>query len=150
MKLLHTVKLSVFVYPEEDEQAIRQRLIELVPFNLEEEKIKVEQQTAEGFQEKRIKIFNMMLSKEKHTTGFLNNLLEKLPEEEKRFIHKTAETRVDDEFNIFIRLDKPKLLEKNQYWLTDHGNCYHITMNIACFPRKKEVALEIVKKIFKA
>jgi RNA binding exosome subunit len=42
---------------------------------------------------------------------------------------------------------KQKLLN-NELWITDCGECFHIRISIAAFPKKKEVALEVIKKIF--
>jgi len=72
-----------------------------------------------------------------------------LVNEQRELILRQAETRLDREFNFFIRFDKEKLVNENKYWITDSGNCFHIKMNIACFPRKREQALKIIQNIFK-
>jgi hypothetical protein len=124
-------------------------LLSLVPFKLEEEKIKLNQQTATGFSEKKIKIFEILLEKDRHIGAFLENLISHLSKDTKELILRHAETRLDEECNFFLRFSKEKLLNENELWLTDKGNCFHIKINIAAFPKKKEAALEIIRKVFK-
>ena len=147
MKLAHSIKLSVFCNENEDENKIVEGLKSLILFNLEEEKIKINQENATGFRENRIRIFEIVLEKERHTNNFLKNLLEKLGEEQRLLLLGQAETRLDDELDFFIRFDKQKLIEENKIWITDEGNCYHLRISIAAFPAKKEVALENVKNL---
>ena len=59
MKLVHKAVITVFSREDEDEEIIKQSLISLVPFDIEKEKIKVQQQTAQGFNEKKIRIFKI-------------------------------------------------------------------------------------------
>ena len=79
MKYAHLIKIDVFFKEGDDENIIKEKLLSLIPFeNLEKEKIKIEEKTATGFEHKTIKIFEITLTKEKHTNAFLENLKEKL------------------------------------------------------------------------
>jgi hypothetical protein len=146
MKLANIIKVSVFIKPEEDENSLKLKLLELLPFNLEEEKIVLKKTRATGFGQKEIIIYEVELDKDKHTNLFLKNLKEKLDEQQRIMLIK-QEDRLDERLNFFIRLDKESLLQE-QYQVTDCGECFHIRISIAAFPRKKDVALEVVKKIF--
>jgi hypothetical protein len=146
MKLANIIKVSVFIKPEEDENSLKLKLLELLPFNLEEEKIVLKKTRATGFGQKEIIIYEVELDKDKHTNLFLKNLKEKL-DEQQRIMLIRQEDRLDERLNFFIRLDKESLLQE-QYQVTDCGECFHIRISIAAFPRKKDVALEVVKKIF--
>ena len=147
MKLANIIKVSVFIKPEEDENSLKLKLLELLPFNLEEEKIVLKKTRATGFGQKEIIIYEVELDKDKHTNLFLKNLKEKL-DEQQRIMLIRQEDRLDERLNFFIRLDKESLLQE-QYQVTDCGECFHIRISIAAFPRKKDVALEVVKKIFR-
>jgi len=161
MKLANNIKVTVFIKttdksvesvsqdlqkPEEDENGLKLKLLELLPFNLEEEKIVLKKTRATGFGQKEIIIYEVELDKDKHTNLFLKNLKEKLDEQQRIMLIK-QEDRLDERLNFFIRLDKESLLQE-QYQVTDCGECFHIRISIAAFPRKKDVALEVVKKIF--
>lgn len=147
MKLAHKIKISVFCSPEKDEEKIRNSLISLIPFNLENEKVDLKETKAKGFNEKLIKILEIELEKEKHTAFFLKNLSEMLNEKQKELLIRQIKSRLDDNLHFFIRLDKEKFL-KNELFITDSGNCFHIKISIAAFPAKKEKGIEIVKEIF--
>ncbi len=146
--LAHNICISVFCKPEENIEIITKKLLFLVPFNLKKEKIELKKRTAIGFNEKKIIILVVYLKKESHTNLFLNNLANNLTDEQKSLIIKQAESRLDEELNFFLRLDKSKLINENKLWLTDKGDCYHIRIKIAAFPHKREVALKTIEKIF--
>ncbi len=147
MKLVNSIKMSVFTKEEENEREIEEKLKQLIPLELEKEKIAVTKQTATGFNEKRIRIIEAMLTKDRHINAFLEKLKENLSEKQKELLIRQKESRLDDELNFFIRLDKEKLLN-NEHWVTDSGNCYHIRINIAAFPKRREDALKMIEKIF--
>jgi len=149
MKYFNNIKISVFAKKdEEDHEKIKQKLIELVPFDPEKEKLKVKEQKAEGFNEKIVYIYEIDLAKDRHINAFTEFLLSKLTPEQKELIKRQLESRLDEEFNFFLRLDKEKLLN-NEFWITDSGDCYHIKANIACFPRNREKAAAVLREIFK-
>jgi RNA binding exosome subunit len=80
---------------------------------------------------------------------FLESLLGRLSEGQKKTILQQKESRLDEDLNFFIRFDKEKLLGERKLSLTDKGNCFHLRMRIAAFPAKREKALETIEKIFK-
>lgn len=149
MKFANVIKISVFVKPEENEQEIKEALLKLIPFNLEEEKIVLSRKSATGFTDKKIVIFEIDLTKDKHINKFLESLNENIGKSQKELLLKQMGSRLDDELNFFIRLDKQALMQGN-YLITDSGDCYHIRISVAAFPRKKEVASNIVRQIFKS
>ena len=147
MKLAHNVKITVFCNPEEDKDVIKAGLFSLVPFNLEEEKIELNETNAKSFNERIIKIFEIGFGKEKHTTLFLKYLNDRLNEQQKELLIRQIKSRLDDHLHFFIRLDKENLLNK-KYVITDSGNCFHIKISIAAFPAKKDKGVLVVKEIF--
>ena len=149
MKHAHRVELSVFVHQGEDAEKIKKTLIALVHLDFEKEKLAVKEQKAAGFQKKQILIFSIILSKEKHTNTFLEALLNRLTKEQKEQLSIQKESRLDEELNFFIRLDKLQMLE-GKTEITDSGNCFHIKIHIAAFPAKRQQALEVIDKLLNA
>lgn len=149
MKLCNNIKLSVFCSEEEKEEEIAKALISLIPLNLEDEKLSIKKTTAIGFNEKKIKILEIFLEKDRHTNEFLDFLDQKLSPDQKDILIGQTSSRLDEDLNFFIRFDKAKLINNGTFWLTDSGNCFHLKLSIAAFPKKKEKALEIIRKIFK-
>jgi len=148
MKIANSIKITVFVKEGGSEVKVKQALLGLLPFDLEKEKIEIKQSTATGFNEKKTKIFEILLTKERHTNMFLENLKNNLSKETKELIFRQAESRTDDGCNFFLRFSKDKLINEKKLWLTDQGNCFHIKINIAAFPKKKENALRIINSFF--
>lgn len=143
--LAHRVELSVFVREEElsRKEDIFKALVSLVPFQLEEEKVALESQTAQGFNEKRIVIGKVVLTKARHVRAFMEHLSERLSAAQKALLREQASSRLDKESNFFVRLDREALLE-NKLHLTDSGDCYHLKIGIAAFPSTPEAALAAV------
>jgi len=150
MKYAHFVKAKVFSYEKdnEDERPILDKFLQLFPFNLEDEKISLKKTNAEGFKENKITIFEVDLKKQKHINDFVSNLIKKLDEEQKKLILGQAETRLDENLDFFLRFDKGEYLNNDKLILTDSGNCFHIKISIAAFPKKRNIGLEILKKVF--
>ncbi|MBU1199492.1 MAG: hypothetical protein KKF46_02440 [Nanoarchaeota archaeon] len=146
MKLANNIKVSVFVKPEDDEDKMKKKFISLFPFDLEKEKIVLQQSKATGFNQRKVIILEVDLEKERHTRSFLESFVSKLNDQQKTML-VSQDNRIDDECNFFLRLDKQKLLD-DEFWITDSGECFHVKINIAAFPKKKEKAKDVVKEIF--
>jgi RNA binding exosome subunit len=149
MKLAHNIKLSVFCKSEEDYDTIKSSFVKLFPFKLEEEKLKLEESTATGFNEQKIKIIELNLEKERHTNKFMSFLLKNLSDDQKQLLVRQIDSRLDKDFYFYIRLDKQKLIKENKFWVTDSGDCYHIKISIAAFPSTREKATEVIKEFLK-
>lgn len=148
MKVAHNVKLSVFAHEEDDEKQVERAFLSLLPFDLEQEKLKLRRTTATGFKERKITIIEIILKKEKHTSRFLTFLKNHLSDDQRQLLLNQAGSRLDNELNFFIRMDKPKLLSK-EFWITDEGNCFHIRISVAAYPKKRDAALEVVEEWLK-
>jgi RNA binding exosome subunit len=142
--IAHFVELSVFSTPEDDEAQVYRGFVSLVPFSLETEKLRVEKINASGFTERKIIIFKVRLTKQRHINEFLENLAKTLNEEQKELLARQADSRLDSELYFYIRLRKTELIETGKYWITDEGNCYHLKIALAAFPRKREVAIGLL------
>ena len=148
MKLANQIKVKVFAKEGDNREEILSKLISLFPFDIEKEKINVNEDTALGFNGKEIKIYEIILDKDRHINQFIEKLKCSLDEEKEEMILRQAESRLDDNLDFFIRIDKKKLMEEDIFWITDAGNCFHIKMSIAAFPATREKAIEVIKHIF--
>ncbi len=146
--LSHNICISVFSKPEDNKENIKNSLISLFPFNLKDEKIELKSKKCLGFNEREIIIFEVVLEKEKHINKFLKSLNEKLSKEQKQLLINQIESRLDNDLNFFLRLDKEKLINEKLLWITDSGNCYHIKIKISAFPNKKQIAARNIEKMF--
>ena len=148
MKYAHLIKLSIFSYEHENIEQILEAFLRFFPFNLEENKVLLKKSTAEGFNDRKITILEVILSKTSLVSEFLENLLNKLGKEQKEQILMEAESRLDENLDFFIRFDKESWINDKKIELTDSGKCFHLKISIAAFPKKREIALNVVKKLF--
>ncbi|MFP4524413.1 MAG: RNA-binding domain-containing protein [Candidatus Woesearchaeota archaeon] len=145
MKLAHAVNLRTFIKPEDDYEADKQAFLGLIPFSLEDEKVPLQETDAKGFNERQIVILEVQLDKQRHVKAFLEKLQAELSGAQKQQLLE-QDDRLDDECDFYLRFrkkDLPRLV------LTDKGDCVHVRLSIAAFPKKRENAREAVKEIFK-
>lgn len=149
MKVVNNIAIRVFAPPEENQNAIKEtflKLLNLSEEDIKKEKVQFEEKTAKGFSERKIKTLTCLLEKDRHCNPFLKKLVKHLSKEDKDLlIHQ--KNRLDEHYDFFIRLDKDELL-KGKYVVTQEGNCFHIRMNIATFPRNEEKARAAIQEIF--
>lgn len=146
MKLVHKVTITVFAKPEEDYGAIEQGLVDLVPVDFEENKLKVDVRSATTFHDRVMRILSVTLRKQPHIRAFIKQLKEKLGKDQIKTVLKQKESRLDqDELDFFIRIGKDQWIEDKRMVLTDSGFCYHIKLHLAAYPAKRERGLEIVE-----
>ena len=148
MKYAHSIKLSVFSYEPENIEPVLEAFLKLFPFNLEENKVVLNKTNAHGFNEKKIIILEVTLNKTNLVNQFLDYLLGNLDENQKDTLIEQAESRLDQNLYFFIRFDMDSWINEKKLLLTDSGKCLHIRMSIAAFPKKREIALNIVKELF--
>jgi len=141
--------VRVFAGDKESLENVTEAFLSLFPFDLKNEKVEVSRNAAEGLSGSRIVIIEARLAKQAHLKKFLGHLLNRLTKEQKELLISQKESRLDDELNFFIRLDKTRLIENREFFITDSGNCFHITLSIAAFPAKREPAMALIDKIFK-
>jgi len=153
MRYIHNAKITVFLKPEEYYnntvliQKIKDLFHKLLPIDFDKEKITIIEEQVESFENRKIKIYSLEFTKEAHTNIFIKTLKELLKEEQCETILKQKESRLDEELFFYIRLDKDAAL-KDVFELTDFGDCIHIKMHVAAFPKNMEAALKVVTEIF--
>lgn len=147
-KLAHRVELSVFIKEEETGalEATTEKLCSFFPLDLDEEKLKLETLTAKGFNEHLIIIKKLVLTKWRHVRAVLEHIMGLLSEEQKATLLRQMRSRLDEESHFYIRFDRKALMEKDQLLLTNSGDCFHIKITLAAYPKTEEAALKIVEE----
>ena len=147
MRYAHTILVTVFMQEGESLEPAKAGMKSMLPLDFGKEKISISEEKCKGFEEKQILVARLLLSKESHTSLFLKELSGRLNEEQK-YTLTHQRNRLDEDMNYYIRLDKPQFLQGN-YVLTDEGNCIHIKIHVAAFPKNKDAAGKVVENIFK-
>lgn len=147
MKYAHSIKLTVFSYENENVQNILDAFLKFFPFNLEENKVELRKTTAQGFNETTITIFEVVLVKTNLINRFLDFILGSLDKKQKELILKQIDSKLDENLDFFIRFDKEEWTNNKKLELTDSGKCFHLKIDVAAFPRKREVGLKIIREL---
>ena len=147
MLYAHNIHINVFSKPEDDFERTKQALISLIPFDIVKEKIEFKTESAEINDERKMKILEIILKKQKHTNDFIKHIFSNIGKDAVETLKSQIETRVDENASFFLRLDKYELMINGKYILTDSGNCFHIKMSIAAYPSNKEKAVIIANQM---
>ena len=147
MKYAHSIKITVFSYEHENSETVLNAFLRFFPFDLEENKVFLKKNIAKGFNEHKIVIFEIALTKHNLINQFLKNLFSNLDESQRNQISNQTESRLDENLDFFLRFDKDSWVNDKKLILTDSGKCFHIKMSIAAFPKKREVALNVIKDL---
>ncbi len=150
MKYAHSIKLTAFSYEHENSESVLEAFLRFFPFSLEENKVDLKKSIASGFNEKRIDILEATLTKNSLINQFLRGLLDNLDGSQKKQVLQQAESRLDKNLDFFLRLDKDSWLNEKKLVLTDSGKCFHLKISMAAFPKRREVALNLIKDLFSA
>ena len=148
MKYIHHIYLSVFAKEEENKEEIAEALNRLIPeTTTEKDKIKIEEEIVKIDEYTKMSIFRVQISKDKYTKKAIEIIKEHLSEEDQTKILE-QKNRVDEEGNLYLRFDKTKLIEKEELILTDGGDCFHMKIQIAAYPKTKAKAEAVVETLF--
>ncbi len=132
-------EIAISAFDKENSEELKERLIALLPEELQKKENILKQEQAQGFNEKTINILNISLTKKRETRLMLDHLLELLGSSRLQ-LERELDSRLDDELNFFIRLDKDAW-RHDEVKIVEHGNCIHIKIGIITYPRKREEAL---------
>ncbi len=149
MKYAHLIKLAVYSYEYENSEPILDAFLNFFPFNLADNQIYLKRKDAAGFNDKKIGIFEIILVKNNLINDFLKNMLNNLDESQKNQILQQIGSGLDKNLDFFLRFGKESWIKEKRLILTDSGKCFHIKISIAAFPKKREVALSVVRDLLK-
>ena len=148
MKIAHNLVFSVFEKEEDNRDSVERVFHSFLPLDFEKEKIMIIRKEASTVESGDITIVELVLSKERHIRVFINALRSRLSNEQKTLLLRQARSRLDSQFNFYMRLDKKSLLE-GVSMITDEGNCFHLKINLALFPKGMDAAKKLLEEIFK-
>ena len=94
-----------------------------------------------GFEDRPILVLEGKRTSKKTARLLLTSMIAELSVDDRRQLKATAESRIDEDLNCYIRLDKHALI-RGESRLVDHGSCYHFTFNLVTYPKRKSAALE--------
>ncbi|NOZ81142.1 MAG: hypothetical protein GXP63_05715 [DPANN group archaeon] len=147
MKCLHNVIITVFEKDKDREEQVIKTLHDLIPFDWKQEKIQLKQENAKGIEGDHISIFRVRLEKQRHLRTGVDHLKDRLGPAQVNRLNKEKVSRLDGTLHFYLRLDK-KELEDGNYVLTDSGDCYHIRMSIAAYPKSMSAGLRVIDGLF--
>ncbi len=102
-----------------------------------------------GEEPTQLVLLSSFLKKESDINHLLKYIIKNISAKDRELIADEAEMRVDDHLDFFIRLDKEAWILGRKIILTTLGDCFHLTISLAAFPKRKDRAVALVRQIFK-
>jgi RNA binding exosome subunit len=149
IKYIHSIQINVFEKNEQNIKKIKDVYQKLLPIDFIKENFVIQHEELEGFNKKSIHSLIIRTKKNRHNTILINSILNSLSKKDLIDIFKQMETRLDDEGNFYIRLDK-KTLFNDHFNLVDHGDCFHIKIKILGYPANKKNYIESSKNLLQS
>lgn len=147
VKTIHNITVSVFEKDPGKIKRIKSSLKKILPLDFQSEKININHEKAEGFNQKIIHIFSLKLTKNNHIKKLLTTVFHNLSKSDKRKLINQKESRLDKDGYFYIRLDK-QLLLNDTFVLTEKGDCFHFKIKLASFPASRSGFLKSLDTLF--
>ncbi len=90
------------------------------------------------------------LAKESQQNDLIKRMLAGLGSQTKDIVDQ-LDSRLHEEegeWNFYLRFDKKEYVASRKMVLTDGGNCLHVRLTLAVFPKKRDAAVELARKLF--
>jgi RNA binding exosome subunit len=144
---LHNITFSAF-FKEDELESGRLLFKQLLPEDIATEEERLEPETEGGVFTTPLYALKSSITQQKQAEEFTAKLLSKLAPEDLQMLRETLPKRVDDDCNLYIRLDR-KALSDGRYSIHTR-DAVHVRIKLACFPKNKENALKIAQELLNA
>jgi len=148
MKEFHSIECRVISEPLDEKEDVIAGFYYLLAADYTKE-VSVQKDSFRDQEGNERFMFTMKVLKPQLVKQMVTNLLESISRQDMATLIKQLPTRVDDECCFYIRIDKNAFLIERVAHITEGGSCFHFTLNVASYPKKREVALQTVEKYLK-
>ncbi len=137
---IERIIVSAVVHSTEDSEKVAMAMATIFPFKFEISRFK-----AKGHFGNPIEYLEVEIGRKREIRDFWNNLM-RLLEGQKEEILRTIERRIDDQGNMYIRLDKQKAY-LGEVVLTEGGDAIVIKAKLVTYPARREKIVEFARRI---
>ena len=132
MRYANLIKISVFSYEKDNEQQIHDKFLNLISFDIEKEKIELKTTFAKGFNEKKITIYEIALTKQRHTSIFLKNLIKNIDEGQIKQILSQLDDKLDAKDGAVLLARVPAVWVNAEQALEARGEVVEEVDHVEC------------------
>jgi RNA binding exosome subunit len=122
---------------------VKKALSSLFPFSVTK---LLDQKKVTGLEKQDINVLTVKLTKDSNINAFLVHLQEQLSDTDKKMVLQQKHSRLDADLAFYLRLGKSQLL-KEKYKIVEGGNCFHIRILLACYPKSRIQGLKLIDEI---
>ncbi len=137
--MIHNISYRAFVYGTENVEKVKRAIKTLFPNSL------IQSEVTEGHYKTPVLILHDKINKKQDIKNFIKNL-NNIRSYDKKGILKDLDKKMDDKGNFFLRFDKQKAYQ-GELEVVEHGDSIHVKIKMAAYPAKKDIAMELVRKL---
>ena len=137
--MIHNISYRAFVYGTENEEKVKNAIKTLFPNSL------IQSEITEGHYKTPVLILHDKIDKKRDIKNFIK-ILNNIGSYDKKRILKDLDKKMDDKGNFFLRFDKQKAYQ-GELEVVEHGDSIHVKIKMAAYPAKKNIAMELVRKL---
>jgi len=141
---LSEVKLSVIVHEGEDYNKIKEKVLDLLE-GIDKEKVDIMENRGEGIVSSNLIYISVKIKKREHIHTFFRNLIKRGLDID-RFLN---EMNSDEDYNVYVRLDKSYLLEKDKVFPLYGDNVFHLKISIDGYGKDREKVRDFFERYLK-
>jgi hypothetical protein len=139
-----SARINTLAYATEDEKKVITALQVLLSNDVEIKGTKLK-----GHYGNPIISFDVSIEQKKTLHELWHRIVEKLRAGELEKIGEIADDRMDESCHLYLRFDKQQAYA-GDLAMTDSGDAIHLTLKVAAYPARKEIAAKLVKEfVFK-
>ena len=139
--------ISVFVKDSENQELAEKAFLGFFPYDLKKEKLALKKTKFVDLDDEKTTVLELTITKKRHIGPFFTVLIGRIDQKQKSILLKQLESRLDEDLFFYMRFDKDMLIKNNIYEITQGGNCFHIKMLIKIFPKKRDIALNLLRDV---
>ena len=137
---IERITVSTVVYSTEDREKVALAISTIFPFEFE-----IRSSRAKGHFGNPIEYLEVEIKRKGKIRKFWNNLIELLGDQ-RRYIVNTVENRIDDQGNLYIRIDKQRAY-LGDVVLTETGDAILIKVKLVTYPSRRDRIVEFAREI---
>ncbi|WP_297421636.1 RNA-binding protein [Thermococcus sp.] len=141
----HYVRLTTFIQATEDEDKVLEAIATFIPEEIDDEDTIFNIDETRGFFGNPIKVVNVEIKRSKAVRQFINYFKELLSEEDRNYLLKHLDEKVDEEGTFYVRFNKQKA-HLGDVEIDEGPDVIQVRIKVKAFPMRKEAVVKAVKE----
>ncbi|ASJ06626.1 RNA-binding protein [Thermococcus pacificus] len=141
----HHIRLTTFIQATEDEDKVLDAIATFIPEEIDEDDVIFDIDETTGFFGNPIKVVNVEIKRSKAVRQFLDYFKELLSEDDRNYLLKHLDEKIDEEGTFYVRFNKQKAY-LGDVEIDEGADVIQVRIKIKAFPMRKEAVVKAVRE----